>query len=142
MMVRPAVAFALFVMLALPASRADADEPKAYACNFVNGVTHSYDKGTFTPEKASPLAFGISAIDGKAQTAELKTGTGTGQLRIVQAVNAMHFIEVVTEGYLHITTIYDKDEAKGAYPAVHSRHFGLFGQPLVTHYQGFCEAAG
>jgi len=60
----------------------------------------------------------------------------------VQAVNAMHFLEVVTEGFLHITTVYDKDEAKGAYPAVHSRHFGLFGQPLVTQYQGFCEATG
>ena len=67
---------------------------------------------------------------------------GTGPLRIVQAVNAMHFLEVVTEGFLHVTTVYDKDEAKGAYPAVHSRHFGLFGQPLVTQYQGFCEAAG
>ena len=67
---------------------------------------------------------------------------GTGQLRIVQAVNAMHFLEVVTEGFLHVTTVYDKDEAKGLYPAVHSRHFGLFGQPLVTQYQGFCEATG
>ena len=64
------------------------------------------------------------------------------RLRIVQAVNAMHFLEVVTEGFLHITTVYDKDPAKGAYPAVHSRHFGLFGQPLVTQYQGFCEATG
>ena len=55
-------------------------------------------------------------------------------------VNAMHFLEVVTEGFLNLTTVYDKDEARGAYPAVHSRHLGLFGQPLVTQYQGFCEA--
>jgi hypothetical protein len=59
---------------------------------------------------------------------------------VVQAVNATHFLEVVTEGFLHITTVYDKDDAKGAYPAVHSRHFGLPGQPIVTQYQGFCEA--
>ena len=39
-------------------------------------------------------------------------------------------------------TIYDKDETKGAYPAVHSRHFGIFGQPLVAQYQGYCEAKG
>ena len=139
MKVRPAVALALLALLAQPST---ADEPKGFACNFAEGVTHSYDTGVFKEEKASPLAFGIDAIDAKAQTAELKTGRGTGQLRIVQAVNAMHFLEVVTEGFLHVTTVYDKDEAKGLYPAVHSRHFGLFGQPLVTQYQGFCEATG
>jgi hypothetical protein len=130
--------------LALSASLSPslADEPKAFACTFAEGLTHSYDKGAFVAEKASPLAFGLDAIDARAQTAELKTRGGTGHLRIVQAVNAMHFLEVVTEGFLHVTTVYDKDEAKGAYPAVHSRHFGLFGQPLVTQYRGFCEAVG
>jgi len=48
----------------------------------------------------------------------------------------------VTEGFLNVTTIYDKDEAKGAYPAVHSRHFGLLGQPIVSQYEGYCEAKG
>jgi len=133
---------AVVVLLIMLASTAAADEPKAFNCTFTEGVTHSYNNGAFVAEKASPLMFGISAIDTKAQSAELKTRGGTGQLRIVQAVNAMHFLEVVTEGFLHLTTVYDKDEAKGAYPAVHSRHFGLFGQPLVTQYQGFCEAAG
>jgi hypothetical protein len=136
---RPIAAAVLLILLA---SVSAADEPKAFNCTFTEGVTHSYNNGAFVAEKASPLKFGISAIDTKSQNAELKTRGGTGQLRIVQAVNAMHFLEVVTEGFLHLTTVYDKDEAKGAYPAVHSRHFGLFGQPLVTQYQGFCEAAG
>ncbi len=92
------------------------------------------------PEKGAPLAFGIAAINAQAQTADLKTERGTGTLKIVHAVNATHFLEVVTEGWLHITTIFDKDDAKGDYPAVHSRHFGLFGQPIVTQYQGFCAA--
>jgi len=136
---RPTVQLALLVALASPSA---ADEPKAFNCTFTEGVTHSYSNGAFIAEKASPLTFGISAIDTKAQSAELKTRGGTGQLRIVQAVNAMHFLEVVTEGFLNLTTVYDKDDAKGAYPAVHSRHFGLFGQPLVTQYQGYCEATG
>ena len=139
MIARSTVALALLGLLASPCA---ANEPKAFSCNFVNGVAYSYDKGAFVAEKASPLAFGIDAIDASSQTAELKTRGGTGQLRIVQAVNATHFLEVVTEGFLHVTTIYDKDEAKSTYPAVHSRHFGLFGQPLVTQYQGFCEATG
>jgi hypothetical protein len=139
MIARPIAALALLAALVSPCA---AEEPKAFTCTFTNGITHAYDNGTFTAEKASPLTFGIAAIDPKAQTAEILTRGGTGHLRLVQAVNAMHFLEVVTEGFLHVTTIYDKEEAKGAYPAVHSRHFGLFGQPLVTQYQGFCEATG
>jgi hypothetical protein len=126
------LAAALLLLLLLPAAAARADEPKAFACTFASGVAHSYDKGQFTQESASPLSFGIAAIDAKSQTAELKTARGSGTLRVVQAVNAMHFLEVVTEGFLHVTTIYDKDEAKGTYPAVHSRHFGLF-RPADRH---------
>jgi hypothetical protein len=137
MTIRPAVALCLCAVLA--GAPAAADQPKAFACTFSKGVTHVYDKGEFVAEKAAPISFGIEAIDTAAQNADLKTERGTGTLRLVQAVNATHFLEVVTEGSLHITTVYDKDEAKGLYPAVHSRHFGLLGQPIITQYQGFCE---
>ena len=135
---RPAVA-CLVALLACGAA-ARAEEPKAFVCTFTSGVAHSYEKGQFVTEKASPLTFGVAAIDHQAQTAELKTRGGTGQLRVVQAVSATHFLEMVTEGYLNVTTIYDKDEGNGTYPAVHSRHFSVMGQPIVTQYQGFCEA--
>ncbi|KAB2910584.1 MAG: hypothetical protein F9K29_24670 [Hyphomicrobiaceae bacterium] len=133
--------FALVLLLVLAGACA-ADEPKAFACSFTEGTTHAYEKGEFAVEQTAPLAFVIGAIDADAQTADMKNERGTGTLRIVRAVNAMHFLEVVTEGFLHITTVYDKDETRGAHPAVHSRHFGLFGQPIVTQYQGFCEALG
>ncbi|NJO23200.1 MAG: hypothetical protein HC868_09950 [Sphingomonadales bacterium] len=135
---RISLALLLSALAALPARAAD--EPTAFACTFASGTAQVYEKGQFVPEKAAPLSFGIAAINTQAQTAELKTGQGTGTLRVVRAVNAMHFLEVATEGVLHITTIFDKDDAKGAYPAVHSRHFGLFGQPIVTQYHGFCAA--
>ena len=131
----------LLVLLAVSPGRT-VEEAKSFACKFTSGVTHVYEKGQFVPEKAAPLAFGIAAINAQAQTADLKTERGIGSLRIVRAVNAMHFLEVVTEGSLHITTVFDKDDANGAYPAVHSRHFGLLGQPIVSHYQGFCKATG
>ena len=132
-------ALALLGLALLCGAAARADEPRAYACTFATGTTHSYDKGAFAAETVSPLSLSVSAIDLDAQTAVLQTQRGTGQLRVVQAVNALHFLEVVTEGYLAITTIYDKDEAKGTYPAVHSRHYGVLGQPIVTQYQGTCE---
>jgi hypothetical protein len=112
MIARPTV---LLALLALHHAPAAADEPKAFACSFTAGVTHAYDKGQFTAEKASPLAFGIAAIDHTAQTADLRMEGGAGALRVVQAVNATHFLEVATEGFLNITTIYDKDEAKGGW---------------------------
>jgi hypothetical protein len=140
MIVRPWLAFALGLVLchAVPASASE--DPKGFTCTFKDGATHVYEKGAFNAEVPTPLSFGIEGIDQSAQTAELKTERGTGSLKLVLAVNATHFIELVTEGSLHITTIFDKDEAKGAYPAVHSRHFGLMGQPIVTQYQGFCQA--
>ena len=118
---------------------AAAAEPAGFVCTFQQGTAHAYEKGQFAAEKVAPLSFGISAVNGAAQTAELRTERGTAALRLVQAVNATHFLEVVTEGYLNITTIYDKDEASGKYPAVHSRHLAILGQPVVTQYQGFCE---
>jgi hypothetical protein len=134
----------LALVLALPpaAPAMAADEPKAFACSFASGISNSYDKGHYVSEKAAPFAFSIAAIDAAAQTAEIRTERGSGPLRVVQAVNALHFLEAANEGFLNVTTIYDKDEAKGAHPAVHSRHFAILGQPVVTQYQGFCEAKG
>jgi len=140
MFARLTTALLLCALAALPARAADG--PKAFACTFTSGTAQVYENGAFAAEKAAPLAFGIAAIDARAQTADLKTASGTGSLKIAYAVNAMHFLEVVTEGSLHITTVFDKDDAKGAYPAVHSRHFGLLGQPIVAQYHGFCEATG
>jgi hypothetical protein len=137
MSLRLSAAFLAGVLFALPPAVADAT---AFACTFREGTAHAYDKGQFAAEKAAPLSFGISAVDRGAQSADLRSERGTAALRLVQAVNATHFLEVATEGYLNITTIYDKDEASGKYPAVHSRHLGIVGQPVVTQYQGFCEA--
>jgi len=140
MFARPTIAL-LFALLALSPGAA-AQDSKSLSCKFTSGVTHVYEKGVFLTEKAAPLAFGIASINTRAQTADLKTEHGTGTLRLVLAVNATHFIEVAVEGALYITTVFDKDDDNGAYPAVHSRHLALLGQPLVTHYQGFCEATG
>lgn len=138
-LMRPALAAAL---LALPAATATAqDVPKAYACTFKSGSTLTYSKSVYNAKRAKPIAFDITAIDLDAQKAELvSAGGGKGGLRVVRAVGANHYLEVVTEGYLNITTIYARDERRNAYPAVHSRHFGLLGEPIVAQYAGFCTA--
>jgi hypothetical protein len=109
-----------------------------FICTFKAGTTLSYADAKFKRAVAKPLSFEIAAIDLNAQSAALVTAKGRGEVKIVRALNANHFLEVVAEGFLNITTIYDRDAKAAAHPAVHSRHFGLFGEPVVAQYQGFC----
>ena len=104
----------------------------------------SYDKGTFSTKAGSPLSFSLSKIDLEGQSAELQAAEGAKPftVRIVRAINANHFLEVVNEGFLNLTTVYDKDPATGLHPAVHSRHLGLLGEPVFGQYAGTCKPSG
>jgi hypothetical protein len=130
--------------LLLSCTVARAEEPTGFNCTFKAGTTLTYNKAksTFRKVAAKPLKFDVDAIDLPGQKAELTTSVskGKGPLRIVRALNANHYLEVVSEGFLNITTIYDRDTKLGAHPAVHSRHFGLFGEPVVAQYMGNCKA--
>ncbi len=125
----------------LGAAQASAAETATgFACTFRTGTTLSYTNAKYRRTVAKPLAFDIAAIDLDGQKAELVTAKGRGTLRVVRAINANHYLEVVAEGFLNITTVYDLDPKAKAHPAVHSRHFGLFGEPVVAQYHGFCSA--
>jgi hypothetical protein len=121
------------------AKPAAAAEP-ALSCSFSTGVVKSFEKGAFKDEKLEPLSFRIIDIDLDRQTASLETQQGKGELKIVRAIGANHYLEVVTEGFLNVTTIFEAPEEGGPMPAVHSRHFGFFGQPFVSQYHGTCTA--
>jgi hypothetical protein len=134
----------LALLLSAAVTSAQAEEPTGFSCTFKAGTTLTYNKAksTFRKVAAKPLKFDVDSIDLAGQKAELTTSgsKGKGPLRIVRALNANHFLEVVSEGFLNITTIYDRDTKLGAHPAVHSRHFGLFGEPVVAQYMGNCKA--
>lgn len=117
-----------------------ADEtPKHLACDFKEGFASSYENGKFKSSPPSELKFEIASIDLDKQSAALiLNGKPANALKIVRALNANHFLEVVNEGFLNLTTVYDRDPTTGLYPAVHSRHFGLFGQPMFAQYSGTC----
>ncbi len=118
------------------------EEPKGFVCSFEIGNSWSYESGAFKTKAPVPLKFEITDIDLDSQSARLATDTKEkpGVLKIVRAINANTFLEVANEGFLNLTTIYDKDASTGTYPAVHSRHFGIFGQPVFAQYAGFCTA--
>ncbi len=131
---------ALFTSLALIAPAGAQETPKGFACTFASGASQAYSKGRYRSRPAKALKMEIGAIDLDGQRADLVTADGKGTLRIVRALGANHFLEVVAEGYLNITTVYQLDAKRNAYPAVHSRHFGLFGEPLIAQYTGTCTA--
>ncbi len=136
-------ALACVVMLAASAGPAVAtDDARAYSCRFTVGAAHAHAAGRFKPTKAGPVTLDIANVDHARQEAELVSGERRSSLRIIRAVNAVHFLDAVGEGYLNITTIYDRDAGSVTYPAVHSRHFGLLGQPIVSQYRGSCIAKG
>lgn len=116
------------------------DLPANLYCVFDAGTSGTYEAGAFASKTPTPLSFNIDAVDLEAQSATLNAGADGkgGKLNVVRAINANHFLEAVNEGFLNLTTVYEKDAATGKYPAVHSRHFGLLGQPVFGQYTGFC----
>ncbi|MEI9899501.1 MAG: hypothetical protein WDN31_04455 [Hyphomicrobium sp.] len=116
------------------------DEPKGFSCHFASGTAWTFVDGAFKSHSPEPMDITITDIDLDRQAARLLAPTGKppGALKIVRAINANHFLEVVNEGFLNLTTIYDKDPVSGTHPAVHSRHFGVLGQPVVAQYAGTC----
>ncbi|CAA2138656.1 hypothetical protein [Hyphomicrobium sp. ghe19] len=127
-------------LLASPAAAfAQENIPGHVTCDFDNGYAWTYDAGKYQAAPPKDLTFEIGSIDLEHQSASLiLDGRTAASLKIVRAINANHFLEVVNEGFLNLTTIYDRDPATGKFPAVHSRHFGLFGQPVFAQYAGSC----
>jgi hypothetical protein len=139
MTVARSISLAIVAVL-VSATATVAADPKAYVCTFPTGASNAFSNGAFKPEAAGNVALEITDIAADQQTATLKSGGRIGGLRVVRAVNALHFLEAGGEGYLNITTVYERDGEGAAAPAVHSRHFGVLGQPVVSQYLGSCVA--
>jgi hypothetical protein len=117
------------------------DMPTALSCEFKTGTSWSYDGGKFQSRPSAQLSFEIESIDLDRQSAILKASSNAkpGTLAIARAIGANHFLEVATEGFWNITTVYALDPATGMHPTVHSRHIGLIGQPVFSQYAGTCK---
>lgn len=137
--IRTLAATCLALAIVMPIQDVLAQEGQTLKCTFSDGQVKRLSEGRFTARAASELSFTIGDIDLRSQTAQLITPNGKGELRIVRAIAANHFLEVVTEGFLNMTTVYDPTDSSGRMPAVHSRHFGLLGRPVLTSYSGFCK---
>ncbi|MEO0809085.1 MAG: hypothetical protein AAFW82_00315 [Pseudomonadota bacterium] len=126
-------------LLSTIVASAQAFAANSLICNFPSGMVHTFENDVFQVEVAKTLSFEIGDIDLSGQKASLIATEGKGNLKVVRAIGANHYLEVVAEGYLNVTTVYDEEAADGSLPAVHSRHFGLLGTPVVSQYHGTCK---
>ena len=138
-MTRAVTAVALLAMAMSHWAVSSAAAQGEMTCTFSSGVVKGYENGAFKDEKVEALSFRIDDVDLVRQTAALRTKQGKGELKIVRAIGANHFLEVVTEGFLNMTTVYEPLKPGEPMPAVHSRHFGFFGAPFVSQYHGTCR---
>lgn len=126
-------------LLLSTAAHAEPRPPTGFTCVFKQGAVWSYEKGTFRPQEVSRLQLDIIKIDREKRTAEVKGDGGTSPLRIVLSLNGVHFVEAGVDGFLTVTTVYQREGITGSWPAAHARHFGVLGQPLVSQYLGQCH---
>lgn len=135
-------ALCLLLACASAVNAENGSDPASFACNFASGTAWTYENRAFKGKTPQAISFDIINVDLEGQAAQV-VGEGAAKpatVRIVRALNANHFLEVVNEGFLNLTTVFDRDESTGLYPAVHTRHFGVLGQPLVAQYIGSCRA--
>ncbi len=130
------------LVIAAGVAPASEDAPRRLGCAFGEGTVSTLEGADFRTTRAEPLSFELLEIDIEAQTARLKAegAVGAGIVRVIRAINANHYLEVAAEGFLNLTTVYDRNPATGTHPAIHSRHLGVVGQPVYARYTGACRA--
>jgi hypothetical protein len=130
-------ATALSVVLGTAAFAA---EPKAFVCKFTQGVSARYDETEWSVkvlnEKLDLTFAGLNPQQGKAQ---LIGNSGASDLRFWKGAWTWNFVEVTDTGNVMTTTVFDASNGKD-FPAVHSRHTSVVGEPLPSQYRGICAA--
>ena len=118
---------------------------RTLACTFA--VTAKGDWTDDTPEGAiegSTLAFRFESINTDEASADVLGRFGSSPVVAQVTGEYLHFIQVLAEGPLYSTTVFDRETADGKLLAVHSRHEyqdvrrrGFTSRP--EQYYGECE---
>jgi hypothetical protein len=127
-------------LLASLGTAAFATEPKAFVCKFTQGASARYDEAEWSVkvlnEKLDLTFAGLNPQQGKAQ---LIGNAGASDLRFWKGAWTWNFVEVTDTGNVTTTTVFDASNGKD-FPAVHSRHTSVVGEPLPSQYRGICAA--
>jgi hypothetical protein len=104
------------------------------------GASARYDEAEWSVkvlnEKLDLTFAGLNPQQGKAQ---LIGNAGASDLRFWKGAWTWNFVEVTDTGNVTTTTVFDASNGKD-FPAVHSRHTSVVGEPLPSQYRGICAA--
>jgi hypothetical protein len=79
-----------------------------------------------------------AALDFKNSRAQMIGRGGAGTVVLIAGSEALHFVELTPTGNQTVTTVFLGTSKRGSYPAIHSRHMNLIGQPSVSQFRGYC----
>jgi hypothetical protein len=84
------------------------------------------------------LSFSIEAIRGKR--AVIIADSGSSGLTVLRGPDRLTFLETTPTGSVRVTVVYASQQS-GAFPAVHSRHAEVLGDPVPSQQYGWCGVA-
>ena len=119
---------------------------KVLKCEFTLQATGTWTKAG-EPQgevKKMKLSLGFDSIDTNDGTATVMGSYGAPHIIVRLAAGYLHFMQVGSVGYLHVTTVFDKVAGPGRLKAVHTRHeYTEVSVPGYTsrpeQYYGDCE---
>jgi hypothetical protein len=131
---------AITVLFAVFGTNAVAAESKAFVCKFTQGAAARYDEAEWSVkvlnEKMEFTFAGLNPQQGKAQ---MVGNVGASDVRFWKGAWTWNFVEVTDTGNVMTTTVFETSNGKD-YPAVHSRHTSVAGEPFPSQYRGICSA--
>ena len=151
-----ALVLAASVVLAMPAAAAGRQDPtkeehfnlrtvRTLACAFTVQAKGSWaDDGPAGAIESSTLAFRFESINADEASADVLGRFGSSPVVAQATGDYLHFIQVLAEGPLYSTTVFNRETPDGKLLAVHSRHEyqdvqrrGFTSRP--EQYYGNCE---
>ena len=118
---------------------------RTLACTFTVQAKGSWaDDGPAGAIESSTLAFRFESINADEASADVLGRFGSSPVVAQATGDYLHFIQVLAEGPLYSTTVFNRETADGKLLAVHSRHEyqdvqrrGFTSRP--EQYYGECE---
>jgi hypothetical protein len=133
---------AVLLIAALPGSLNAAlsqSAVKAYVCDFTTGQTTSWNTNWASPESEAFASQTVFVFKEKSR-AQMIGHSGAADVLVVSGDLSFHFLERTDTGNFTLTTVFADVERPGFFPAVHSRHMNIFGQPRISQLRGSCTA--
>lgn len=114
-------------------------QPKAFVCVFAGAQFSTFDAEWNVKANSDRLELTFAAIDAKNSRAQLIGNQGAETVLVSVGDHTINFLEITASGNQNLTTVFFKRAKSGLFPAVHSRHIAILGEPTVSHYRGYCS---